>query len=137
MIIYCKRGRAVASYNTVTRCSAIDRDSDFFSDNANEILVTYNGEEDKRNNPNAAIFSACSSAEDVLTYCAETGLNCAIDDTDAARAAYDLTVILDRFETMIQPRFDLYTQLIKKYRLTPLCYRMTNTQLIKEVLRWN
>ena len=137
MIIYSRRGRAVASYNTATRCSAVAYDSEFFSDNAKEILVTYNGEEDKRNHANVAIFGACSSAEDMLSYCADTGLNCAVDDTDAARAAYDLTIIIDKFETLIQPRFDLYTQLIRRYKLSPLCYRMTNTQLIKEVLRWS
>lgn len=136
MIIYARRRRAVASYNTVTHDLHLQAGSDFFNENKSDIFVTYNGEEDKCKYNNLAIYSAVSEG-DILSYCAAAGLNCCIDDTDAARATYDLTILLENYETLIQPRFNLFLTLIKKYKLSPLCFRMSNTQLLKEVLRWS
>lgn len=136
MIIYARRRRAVASYNTTTRDLHLDAENVFFSANKGEIFVTYNGEEDKRKYNNLVIYSAVFEG-DILSYCAAAGLNCCIDDTDAARATYDLTILLANYETLIQPRFDLFVMLIKNYKLSPLCFRMSNTQLLKEVLRWS
>ena len=136
MIIYAKRGRYVALYDTSAGACSIAQADDFFRDNCKDILVTYNGEEDKKKYSNIAIYSAVNEG-DILAYCVAAGKNCCIDSSDLSRATYDLTVLLEDYETLIQPRFNLFLTLIKKYKLSPLCFRMSNTQLLKEVLRWS
>ena len=135
MKIYSRYYSHLAYFDTKGKVCGITSDIYSFFTKNRDILVTYNGREDKQRFPNAVIFSINDDAT-FVEYCAKNGLNICTNNAWRDRAGYDVTMLLEHYEEIIQPRFDLFTHLIKKYKLTPMAYRWTNTQILREVLGW-
>lgn len=136
MIIYSVYGDYIAAIDTDTKVSKLTNDIDgFFDEHKTDFFVTFNGEKQKKRYPNAVIFSS-NPNESFEVYCAENGLNCATDNMDEARAGYNVLMLTKHYETIIQPRLQLYMAIIRKYHLKPYCYRYTLNQLTKEALGW-
>lgn len=136
MIIYSVYGGYIGAIDVETRAASITNDIDgFFESHNKDFFVTYNGEKEKKRYPNAVIFSS-NPNESFEAYCAENGLNCETDNRPEARASYNVYILMKYYETIIKPRFDLYTAVIRGYHLKPYCYRYTLNQLTREALGW-
>lgn len=135
MIIFSQHDCYFAYFDTASKESGVlSKDiGDFISSHKDIYIGWYC--EDMRRRYKSAIFFDCNPDTPFIQYCAEKGLNC-VSSEPRNRVTYEVLYMVEHFDEVIAPRFNIYMTVYKKYKLSPMIFNMNDTALLKEVLAW-